>query len=443
MSDEVTAEWLARQVQDRSASGIASEVSQLINTGELQVGTRLPSVRELAVHLRVSPATVSAAWTSLKRFGSVESRGRAGTRVLGPQAPHPRRYSSEFTDAESAVLDLGLSVPDPALLPDLTRYLRPHEIAGLHQYKRVPIHAPLESAARQHWPYPADTLAALSSGYEGLLMALRTFVRPGDNVIVEEPSPPRLLDSVEHVGARLLPVRRDAEGVRLDDLERALARKPTVMVLQPGVHNPDGNALSAARADAIADLIQDHALLTIEDDGLGLLTDRPLHTLAERRPDQRRIFVRSFSKSHGPDLRLAVVEGGEREIEQLSGFWEFGARWASRILQDALARMLTDPVAWQTLDRARGEYARRRQAFIERFDLADRAHGQGLLDVWLHVRNERRAVVTLAANGVSCLGAHLFYTGQAPDFIRVSTSLMQGTEWTVLDRAVRALNRQP
>lgn len=443
MADQVTAEWLAVRIQDRSASGIASEVSQLINTEDLQVGARLPSVRDLAAQLRVSPATVSAAWTTLKSFGSVESRGRAGTRVLGPQAPHPRRYSSEFVTTESAVLDLGLSVPDPALLPDLARYLRPQEIADLHQYGRVPIHEPLESAARQHWPYSAETLAALSSGYEGLLMALRTFVRPGDNVIVEEPSPPRLLDLVDHVGARLLPVRRDQEGMQLDDLERALARKPTVMVLQPGVHNPDGNALSEARADAIADLVADHPLLTIEDDGIGLLTHRPLHTLAQRRPDQRRIFVRSFSKSHGPDLRLAVVEGGEREIEQLSGFWEFGARWASRILQDALARMLTDPAAWRTLDRAREEYARRRQTFLNRYDLADRVHGQGLLDVWLAVRNERRAVVTLAAHGVSSLGAHLFYTGPAPDLIRLSTSRIQSTEWDMLDRAVRALDRQP
>ena len=46
-------------------------------------------------------------------------------------------------------------------------------------------------------------------------LATVTDVRPGDNVIVEEPSPPRLLDLVEHVGARLLPVRRDEEGVRV------------------------------------------------------------------------------------------------------------------------------------------------------------------------------------------------------------------------------------
>src|SRR5699024_10443047 len=140
-----------------------------------------------------------------------------------------------------------------------------------------------------------------------------------------------------------------------------------------------------------------------------------------------------------PDLRLAVVEGGEREIEQLSGFWEFGARWASRILQDALARMLTDPGAWALLEHARGEYARRRHAFVDRYDLGELAHGRGLLDVWLKVPHERRAVVTLAAHGVSSLGAHLFYTGEAPDFIRLSTSRMQGTEWEVLDRAVQAV----
>lgn len=63
--------------------------------------------------------------------------------------------------------------------------------------------------------------------------------------MVEQPSPPRILDSLEHGGCQLLFVGRDEEGIVLDDLERALVRKPTALVLQPGVHNPDGNAMSA------------------------------------------------------------------------------------------------------------------------------------------------------------------------------------------------------
>lgn len=439
MREPIAADWLAGKVLDRSASGIASEVAQLINSGELQVGDRLPSVRDLAGQLRVSPATVSAAWGTLKQFGSVDGRGRGGTTVLGPQTPHPRRYGSEGVFTGVAPLDLTLSAPDPALLPDVGRYLRPQAVPDLHEYRRVPIHPPLERAAREHWSYPGEAFAALSSGYEGLLVAVGTFLRPGDNVIVEMPSPPRLLDHVEHRGCRLLLVDRDEEGMRLEELARALARKPTAIVLQPGIHNPDGKAMSADRADAIADLIEGQDLVTIEDDGLGFLAPRPPETLAQRRAGQRRVFIRSFSKSHGPDLRLAVIEGGEREIEQMHAYWEFGTRWSSRILQDALALMLTDPAAWAGMESARAEYSARRSAFIERYDLESQVCGDGVLDVWLRVANERRAVVTFAAHGVSCLGAHLFYVGEAPNFIRVSTARLGEADWPRLDRAFAAL----
>lgn len=403
------------------------------------MGDQLPSVRDLAAHLRVSPATVSAAWGTLKQFGSVGGRGRGGTTVLGPQTPHPKRYSSEGVFTGAAPLDLTLSVPDPALLPDTGQYLRPRAVQDLNEYRRAPIHPPLERVAREHWPYPGETFVALSSGYEGLLMAVGTFLRPGDNVVVEVPSPPRLLDSVEHQGCRLLLVGRDEEGMRLDELERALARKPTAVILQPGVHNPDGVAMSATRANVIAEMINGLDLVTIEDDGLGFLAPRPPETLAQRRAGQRRVFIRSFSKSHGPDLRLAVIEGGDREIEQIHAYWEFGARWASRILQDALARMLTDPAAWVGVEAARTEYSLRRAAFIERYQLEEQVYGDGLLDIWLRVSNERRAVVTLAAHGVSCLGAHLFYIGDAPNFIRVSTARLGQGNWPRLDRAVRSL----
>lgn len=439
MEHQVTVEWLASRIQDRSASGIASEVAQLINARELSPGSRLPSVRDLAARLRVSPATVSAAWGTLKQFGSVEGRGRAGTTVLGPQTPHPRRYASEGTFDTSARLELGLSVPDPNLLPDVTAYLRPREVPDLHEYRRIAIHEPLEQAARERWPYPGEAFAALSSGYEGVLMSLRTFVRPGDNVVVEEPSPPRMLDSLEHVGARPVFVGRDDEGIRLEDLRRALVRKPTALVLQPGLHNPDGNAMSAERADAVAELLDGVDLVTIEDDGIGFLSPEPVESLAQRRPDQRHVFVRSFSKSHGPDLRLAIIEGADREVGRISGYWEFGARWASRLLQDALARMMADVEAWRAIDAAREVYRRRREAFIDRYDLAADVGGRGLLDVWLRVPNERRAVVTLASHGVPSLGAHLFYVSHPPDRIRVSTSRLTEDAWPVLDRVMPSI----
>lgn len=94
-------------------------------------------------------------------------------------------------------------------------------------------------------------------------------------------------------------------------------------------------------------------------------------------------------------------------MEQISGYWEFGARWASRLLQDALAGI--EPL------------------------------GDGLLDVWLQVANERRAVVTLAAHGVSSLGAHLFFASDPPHRIRMSTARLTADSWPVLDRVMHSI----
>lgn len=434
--DDLPAAALAQRIQDRSAKGIASEIAQLINLGELPTGTRLPSVRALANELRVSPATVSAAWSTLKRFGSVESHGRAGTRVIGHAAPHPRRYASEGEFDHRQGLDLSLSVPDPTLLPDMSRYLDPSGVEELHEYRRAPILPALLEAIEACWPYPGESFLAVNSGYEGLKIAIGAFLRPGDNVVVEEPSPPRILDALEHAGCRPIGVRRDGEGLRPDQLERLLARKPTALLLQPGLHNPEGTAMSPARAETISRLLDGHDIVTIEDDGLGFLSPTPAASLAERRPGERHVLIRSFSKSHGPDLRLAVVEGTTREVQQMHAYSEFGARWTSRILQDALAQMLTDDAAWQQLRDAQREYAARRARFVDRYDLAGALRGDNLLDAWLRVSDERRAVVTLAAHGMACLGARKFFLSDPPELIRISTSRVTEEHWPTLDHAM-------
>ena len=74
-------ELVAGSVLDRSPKGIAAAVHRLIRAGKLEKGDRLPTVRDLAKELRVSPATVSEAWQALGAVGAIRARGRAGTFV--------------------------------------------------------------------------------------------------------------------------------------------------------------------------------------------------------------------------------------------------------------------------------------------------------------------------------------------------------------------------
>src|SRR5688572_26625201 len=61
----------ARGGEARSARRIAGVIGRMITAGELAVGERLPTVRELATRLGVSPTTVSEAWHSLAAVGAI------------------------------------------------------------------------------------------------------------------------------------------------------------------------------------------------------------------------------------------------------------------------------------------------------------------------------------------------------------------------------------
>src|SRR6185503_20179086 len=90
-------------VDDRSARGIAAAVSRLVNTGALPAGARLPTVRDVARELGISPTTVSEAWRSLANAGAIETRGRSGTFVLTPALPRQRLRYARLT-ASPAIL---------------------------------------------------------------------------------------------------------------------------------------------------------------------------------------------------------------------------------------------------------------------------------------------------------------------------------------------------
>jgi len=121
MSDVVDAAWFAQKLTDRTIRGIAIETSALIRAGALPVGTKLPPIRDLAFALGISPATISEAWSELRRQKIISGRGRNGTWVSGDRfVAKPERLGSSGRYGAD-VLDLTSAVPDVRLLPQLTQ----------------------------------------------------------------------------------------------------------------------------------------------------------------------------------------------------------------------------------------------------------------------------------------------------------------------------------
>jgi DNA-binding transcriptional MocR family regulator len=418
----VTSDWLAEQLTGRSAPVIADDVAVLIRRGRLAAGAQLPSVRALAARLGVSPSTVSAAWTRLKQQGLITSHGRSGSRVVGERpTPFPARYRANPNYDRSIPINLSVSVPELELLPDLRYATGRISADGLNSYERERITPGLEAAVRPSWPYPAQSLLTTNAGYEGIHLVLSTFIRAGDRIVLETPALPRMIDLGEVLGARMLFAPRDAEGLRPEALRSQLEFAPTLILLQPGVHNPSGASMSKRRAQELAELIRATDSIVVEVDQQNTLFPDPIHPLSALLPDQH-VFIRSYSKSHGPDLRIAVLEGPERIVQKVHAFLEYGSGWTSRILQNTLAWMLQDPGVNEEVSNAAMEYRRRamalRGALRSRGLKVSTGHG---LELMVSVRDEQYASGYLRSGGVA-VGLGSPYAGD-PDYpwIRVST----------------------
>ena len=414
-----------------TARGLAEAVSRAIGEGHLEPGAKLPPVRTVARELRMSPTTVSAAWQLLRRAGTIRTDGRRGTVVATARAGGPGRYRAALRGRSGFPLDLSTGVPDPRLLPALPA------LAGLSpapsSYLDAPVLPALDALLRAGWPFPPDRLAVLDGAMDALDQLASALLRLGDRAIVENPCFPPLLDLLDALGVQAVGVGTDESGMLPSALAAAISSsRPALVFLQPRALNPTGASWSPARAAALASVLAQHPhVYAVEDDSAGDVASSPLHSLGTHLPRQT-IHVRSFSKSHGPDLRLAAVGGPAPVLDPLLERRLLGQGWTSRLLQQILLTLLTDPSSVAAVTRARQEYARRRHLVLA----ALAAHGLELprgdgLNIWLPVADEQSALITLASAGIAAAAGTAFTTSPGTPHLRVTAGLITTDHATI------------
>ena len=417
---------IAGAVQDRSARGIAAAVSRLVTAGRLAGGTRLPTVRDVARELGVSPTTVSEAWQSLMRAGAIQTRGRYGTFVAALPRQH-LRYAQ--MSAPPLARDLSTGVPDHDLLPDLTDALKRMGDGRLtSSYLDAPVLPELEDALRARLPLRPERITVVDGALDALDRLTAAVVRFGDHVLVEDPAFPPMLDLLDATGAEVIGVPLDRDGLSPAGLPELLAEvRPVALYLQPRAHNPTGVSMTRKRAAALSRILAGHPdVVVIEDDHAGDIASAPAVSLGAFLPSQV-VHVSSFSKSHGPDLRLAAVAGPASLVSAVADRRLLGPGWSSRLLQAVLLDLLADPLAIAAVDAARAEYARRRTCLLEALVRhgvpASAADG---INLWLPVEDQQYAMVTLAGHGVAVApGAPFRVAPGGGDHVRVTAGLVR------------------
>jgi DNA-binding transcriptional MocR family regulator len=436
---------IEERLDQPTARGLANAVSRAIRDGMLPPGTKLPPIRKIATELTLSPTTVSAGWTMLARSGAIHTDGRRGTMVSDASTPGAVRYRKALHRQTAFELDLSTGVPDAALLPNLERALDHLTTAGTPlSYLDEPVLPELVEALHGQWPYPTAQLTVVDGAMDALDQVARAVLRFGDRVVVEHPCFPALVDLVESTGVQVVGVPSDADGLSLSHLEDALRTSTAAVFLQPRAHNPTGISMTRSRAGELAAILARTGALVVEDDSAGAISASPMLSLGEWLPD-RTVHIRSFSKSHGPDLRLAALSAPAEVMQHLLARRQLGQGWSSRLLQRILHSLLTDPVAVAEVERARDTYAERRRrltaALVARgIDVG----GTDGINLWLPVHDETAAIVRLASRGIGVAPGTPFSLLPEPDgHLRVTCGLVAGDFEALAEELVAAAQTGP
>jgi DNA-binding transcriptional MocR family regulator len=398
---------------------------------------RLPAVRDLAVELEVSPATVAAAYRTLRQRGLVSTDRRRGTVVA---AQPPLRVPGSRPLA-ATTRDLAAGNPDPALLPPLGPALA--RLDPEHKLYGGPTKLPrlVELAEAD---FAADRIdgdiAVVGGALDGIERVLQTQLRPGDRVVVEDPSWPRITDLLLALGFEPEPVPVDQRGLVPGDLERALRRGAQAVIATPRGQNPTGAAVDAERGRILRDVLGRYSdVLVVEDDYVAPVAGAPyvgLHGMTARWS-----VIRSLSKVLGPDLRAAPMAGDSLTISRVEGRQLLGSGWVSHLLQQTAAHLWANTATKELLARAERVYGERRRALVEALaGYGISAYGRSGLGVWVPVAEEVSTVQQLLERGWA-VSAGERYRFRTPPGIRITTTDLEPDEAEQLAAALDATLR--
>lgn len=440
---------------------VADGIRDLVDRGVLRPGERLPASRPLAQRWGVARGTVVAGVEQLVAEGYLTPVTGAGT-VVNPRlaaihpglaAPHrrrrtpapPRRTSPALAPGTPAVaaVDLSPGRPDAARIVD-PRWREAWRVATAEVSASAPppagvpsLRGELASHLRQVRGVMADPndLVVTTGARDGLTLVLQVVAAQRSRrltVAVEDPGYPSLRRVPARLGARLVEVPVDGEGIQVAALRR-LRRTPDLVIVTPSHQYPLGNSMSAARRRELLAWAGEHEVLVVEDDYDSELryVGAPLPALAaldrQTTPDGRTVItLGSFSKTVSGDLGAGFVYAPRTLVLDLVRLRADLGGLPSGVVQRALAGYLHSGGLRRHIERMRRDYRRRRLHLLEVLaDLPDAEVScmDGGLHAVVHLGSGRQAsaavreeaVVGAAAdNGVTVTALSRYWAHAGP-----------------------------
>jgi GntR family transcriptional regulator / MocR family aminotransferase len=388
---------------------LAAALRQAVANGSFGAGARLPSTRSLAAELGIGRSTVVAVFEQLAAEGYIEPREGSGYFVAAPLAP----AVASTPDSEGAATARATSRHAKSLrlvIPEWRKSPRPFEMGYaevdnhlIASWKRLASRA-LSARARLNWDYGdpqgepalraaiAEYLAAargvrwrpeqivVTSGtQQGLSLAARILVDPGDPVWVEDPCYRSAVEILRMAESRIVPVPVDASGLDISAGQRIDEPPPRLIYTTPSRQYPLGMAMPFARRRELLNWAERAGSWIVEDDYESEFQQpgRALPSLQGLDRAGRVIYLGTFSKLLFPSLRLGYAVLPDDLVRPFAAARYLADRHSSGLLQGIMTEFILDGHFARHLKRMRAHY-RERQEFL--IDLLVR-HLRGVLEI--------------------------------------------------------------
>jgi GntR family transcriptional regulator/MocR family aminotransferase len=472
--DPASAEPLYRQV--------ARQIVGLVEGGALKEGEALPSSRELAAKLGLSRFTVASAYRELWAKGYVEARPGSYTKVRkrprlagsGPSrspaaGPEFARISERARAALSSpsaaalvrrspcgeIIDFAPMTLDNRIFPlDELRSCFSRSVArrqsALLNYCEpggyLPLREDIASRMRMHGieTSPEEVLVTHGS-LQGLELATKLLVDPGDRVAVEDPTFAQVLPLFRLHGARIEAVPIGPAGLDLEALARASGgkgkRSIALVYSIPSFHNPTGVTTSQAHRERLLALCEERGVPLVEDGFQEEITYFGKTVLPVKSMDASGIviYLGSFSKVLFPGLRLGWAVARREWIERMAGLKAMSDVSCSPLVQAALHRFFEGGHYDRQLRRVNRVFAKRMRKAVAALGRhlpparASFAPPSGGYLLWIRVdapgAGEDEVLAALERSRVSAAPGSLFFAEPPKNtYLRLSISSLDEAE---------------
>jgi GntR family transcriptional regulator / MocR family aminotransferase len=370
---------------------IADALRQALRDGTVEVGSLLPSTRELGSQLKVHRHTVTRSLEELMSEGWLESEPGRGyrvvtgqgqdivtTSVLWPEFPVLENLSPE----QDGDFDFPSGKPDLRLFPqkEFFRVLR-QKLRDMNPEALMGYSEPSGSLAlRQQLGTYLARMRGLTKGQvmvthgsQEAILLLGQLLAKGQRrtICVEELGYPPAWDALRLSGAELVGVPVDQDGLRVDVLESIAQKQPPALLYCTPLHQyPTTATLSIERRRHLLEVVAKYRIPVIEDDYDHEFhySGRPILPLAGEDTSGLVMYVSTFSKLVYPSARLGFCLIPDQLLEPLCRLKRCTTRQNDLLIQETMASWILEGGLERHLRRMRKAYLQRLEVMCEQLD---------------------------------------------------------------------------